>query len=180
MKIDRQKIAFYMALISVFVHANDVCFVFRENKGQKKKLDIEYCAEFVGEDFYRLKVVEPLSLPFNRDWVIPDTIIANCTGWRYLSNVFTPRICGALVAGGGAQACLVNGDNLLRKLPVPDLILDLNSLDKDRSNYYLPNAKNSLKPFYGKKFEAEWSAKLLSSDKEFHVDFTAVLIGECQ
>lgn len=173
------KYLFYFLFFWSYAESTDFCVDAFESKNPNMHIQVEYCAEIIDSNSYRLKVIKPKSLSIDSKWEIPDSINVSCTGWNYSNHILTPRNCGTLVAGGIAKMCIIQGNKNNKKSKVPSLSINLEERDKERGLYTLSNASQTLKKYYNHFFEAEWNARLINSGVILSIKYEAFLIGEC-
>lgn len=178
-----------------------VCGVFAETARVA-----EYCAKILDDSTYVPLLVKDLDEPI-KAWNYPDSIPCEHTPcsakWKTKSKVYFPYdivcredglLAGLLGGGGGGISTCSHCPKYPIKLERVWKIKLYGSEDenaccrrsedyKDKATFYLRNARESLKPFYGQVFEGHWKGEWdTNGNGEFPPmkrDFWARLVGEC-
>lgn len=159
----------------------------------------EYCAEILNDSTYRPLLIKDLDEPIKK-WDYPKKIPCKRTPceakWETESKLYFPNdvrcqngwpeggLCGG---GGGISTCIHCPYNPIELVRIKNVKLQGSKVDGgDRCSgdrWYLRNARETLKTFYGKTFRGEWTGMWETNGNaelpQMKVDFSARLVGEC-
>ncbi|WP_206674883.1 hypothetical protein [Fibrobacter succinogenes] len=159
-----------------------LCFGLIYSFEQKQGLPVaEFCANILDDNKYELLLTKNIEIPQNRKWRIPDSLYGGCLAWEYNYLLDAPQSTKEddfeLSMRRGGHSCIsANSDKKKRKVePLKMELVKGNSY----LGYFLENAKESLKNYYGKKIKGQWFAQLDNSKIKLSSNFTAVITGEC-
>lgn len=159
----------------------------------------EYCAEILNDSTYRPLLIKDLNVPI-KEWNYPKKIPCTQTPcdakWETESKLYFPndircqdgRLVGGLCGGGGGIRtcvhCPYHPIELARFESVKLYGSKMNGGDRCTGDrWYLRNARETLKTFYGKTFRGEWTGEWDANGNaelpQMKVDFSAKLVGEC-
>ena len=159
-----------------------LCFGLIYSFEQKQGLPVaEFCANILDDNKYELLLTKNIEIPQNRKWRIPDSLYGGCLAWEYNYLLDAPQSTKEddfeLSMRRGGHSCIsANSDKKKRKVePLKMELVKGNSY----LGYFLENAKESLKKYYGKRIKGEWFAQLYNSKIKLSANFAAVITGEC-
>ena len=140
----------------------------------------EFCANILDVNKYELVLTKNIEIPKNKKWNIPDSLDGGCTSWEYNYLLDAPQSTKEddfeLFMRKGGHFCFSANSPKRRKVePLKTELVKGNSY----LGYFLENAKESLKKYYGKRIKGQWSAQLYNSKIKLSTNFTAVITGEC-
>ena len=165
----------------------------------------EYCAKILDDSTYVPLLIKDLDEPI-KEWNYPDSIPCEHTPcrakWKTESKVFFPfdiecredGLVGLLGGGGGGISTCFHCRKHPIKLERVWKIKLYGSEDEnaccrrsedyeDKATFYLRNARESLKPFYGQVFKGRWKGEWdTNGNGDFPPmkrDFFSRLVGEC-
>ena len=140
----------------------------------------EFCANILDVNKYELVLTKNIEIPKNKKWNIPDSLDGGCTSWEYNYLLDAPQSTKEddfeLFMRKGGHSCF--SANFPKKRKVEPLKTELVK-GNSYLGYFLENAKESLKNYYGKKIKGQWFAQLYNSKIKLSSNFTAVITGEC-
>lgn len=160
----------------IFIVLLYISLSFAENDGLDGSV-AEFCAKINDDNTYELYLLKNIRISPNSDWVVPDSVRVGCSNWvyNYLVDVPENEKTDSFFRTG-FYSCLGGLDNVYKKT-------DSLKMELIKGNsclcYYLKNAKESLKPYYGKKIKGTWLAELYNTDVKLSSDFSAIIVGEC-
>jgi hypothetical protein len=158
-----------------------LCFGLIHSSEQKHSLPIaEFCANILDDNKYELVLTRNIEIPKNKKWNVPDSLDGGCTSWEYNYLLEAPQSTKEddfeLFMRKGGHFCFSANSPEKRKVePLRTELIKGNSY----LGYFLENAKESLKNYYGKKIKGQWFAQLDNSKIKLSSNFTAVITGEC-
>ena len=141
----------------------------------------EFCANILDDNKYELLLTKNIEIPQNKKWRIPDSLYGGCLAWEYNYLLDAPQSTKEddfeLSMRRGGHSCIsANSDKKKRKVePLKMELVKGNSY----LGYFLENAKESLKKYYGKRIKGDWFAQLYNSKIKLSANFAAVITGEC-
>ena len=159
----------------------------------------EYCAEILNDSTYRPLLVKDLNAPI-KEWNYPNKIPCTQTPceakWETESKLYFPNdircqngklVDGLCGGGGGISTCIHCPYHPIELARIENVKLYGSKVDGgDRCSgdrWYLRNARETLKTFYGKTFKGEWTGEWETNGNaelpQMKVDFSARLVGEC-
>ena len=159
----------------------------------------EYCAEILSDSTYRPLLVKDLDEPI-KEWNYPKTIPCERTPcearWETESKLYFPNdvrcqngwpVGGLCGGGGGITTCMHCPIRPIELARVESVKLYGSKMSGPYSctggQWYLRNAHETLKTFYGKTFRGEWTGEWNTNSNaelpQMKVDFSARLVGEC-
>ena len=158
-----------------------LCFGLIHSSEQKHSLPVaEFCANILDDNKYELVLTQNIEIPKNKKWNIPDSLDGGCTSWEYNYLLDAPQSTKEddfelFMRKGGHFCFSANSPKKGKVEPLKTELVKGNSY----LGYFLENAKESLKKYYGKRIKGQWSAQLYNSKIKPSANFTAVITGEC-
>jgi len=159
----------------------------------------EYCVEILSDSTYRSLLIKDLNEPI-KEWKYPKTIPCEYTPcrarWETESKLYFPNdvrcqngwpVDGFCGRGGSITSCIDCPHRPIELARVNSVKLYGSKMSGPYScmgdQWYLRNARETLKTFYGKTFRGEWTGTWNTNNNEelpqMKVDFSARLVGEC-
>ena len=144
----------------------------------------EFCAVVNKDpDEYSLHLVKNLNLNPDSNWEFPDAVACatNTEGpiWNTEYSLDSPYDLDSSNFWGGCVALdgSLSKDTICIKPRIAKVNLDPTNRDVLQIHKY--NAKETLKSYYGKRFNGHWKAQLRGTGFTYEKSFEAVIVGPC-
>ena len=144
----------------------------------------EFCAEFNKDsNEYSLHLVKNLNLEPESNWVFPDSVICNVYNgepiWEIEYSLDAPYDSDSSAFIGGCVALDATPSSNTLCLKPKIVKVNLNPINRDVLQIHKYNAKETLKSYYGKRFNGHWKAQLRGTGFTYEKSFEAVIVGPC-